>query len=131
VALVKVSDDGSGMSRENRLTAALLCQLLYRMDRMGEVGRTYRHSLAVGGEDGTLRARFQGRELESTVYAKSGYLRGVLALSGYVVHEKKTYAFSIIVNDYRKATYIAKRMMDRMVQEMDRELTGDARRNPD
>ena len=126
-----VIDDGSGMSRENRLTPALLCQLLYRMDRMGEVGKTYRRSLSIGGKDGTLRTRFNKPKIESTVHGKSGYLRGVLALSGYIVHEDKKYAFSILVNDYKNAVYIVKRMMDRMVGEMDRELTGEARRNPD
>jgi len=121
-----VIDDGSGMSRENRLNTQLLCRLLHKMHHMGEVGRTYRDSLAIGGHDGTLRTRFLKPRVESKVYGKSGYLNGVLALSGYIVHEEKTYAFSILINEYDKAVYLAKRMMDRMVSEIDRELTGAA-----
>jgi len=121
-----VIDDGSGLSRNNRVTTALLCRLLYQMHHLGDVGETYRDSLAVGGHDGTLRTRFAKPRVESTVYGKSGYLNGVLALSGYVVSEDRTLAFSILINDYDKAVYIGKRMMDRMVSEIDRELTGAA-----
>jgi len=121
-----VIDDGSGMSRENRVTTEMLCRLLHRMHRLGEAGQTFRDSLAIGGADGTLRNRFVKPTIESTIYGKSGYLNGVLALSGYVVHEDRAYAFSILINDYEKAVYLGKRMLDRMVGEIDRELTGAA-----
>ena len=119
-----VIDDGSGMSRENRLTAQLLCRLLAKMNRMGDVADLYRDSLAVGGRDGTLRTRFGEQRLTGTVHGKSGYINGVIALSGYLVHEDRAYAFSILINDYKKPVYVAKRMMDQMVGEMDKELTG-------
>lgn len=62
------------------------------------------NSLAVAGMDGTLRGRMTGaaRAL-GNVHAKTGTIRGVSALSGYVLAKNgKMFAFSILVNDTRK-----------------------------
>ena len=42
----------------------------------------FRNSLAKGGVDGTLQKRYAG--LDGRVFAKTGYIEGVRALSGYV-----------------------------------------------
>jgi len=77
-------------------------------------------SLAVGGENGTLERRFE--DLAARVRGKSGYIRHTITLSGYLSSGPRTYVFSILLNDYRKPVFRGKRLIDRIVAEMDAEL---------
>lgn len=91
--------DGSGMSRENRVSAETLAAWLVECSKDAGVYREMLASLAKPGE-GTLRTRFQGRSLSNQIYAKSGYLNGVRGLSGYVVAPNgRQVVFSILMND--------------------------------
>jgi D-alanyl-D-alanine carboxypeptidase/D-alanyl-D-alanine-endopeptidase (penicillin-binding protein 4) len=88
--------DGSGLSRKNRLTAASLHQVLVALHRH-PAGPEFRESLAEPGEEGTLRRRFTG--LSGRVFAKTGTLNGVSALSGYVLTKsEKWIVFSMLMN---------------------------------
>ena len=51
--------DGSGLSRDNRVSAALLTDWLNTFVADKRVGDTFINSLAIGGESGTLRRRFR------------------------------------------------------------------------
>jgi len=115
-----VVDDGSGLSRNNRVTADLLTQLLDRMHRTDERrAAMFIDSLPVGGEDGTLARRFNQDKLTGVVRAKSGYIKRVLALSGYIEHDEHTYAFSILLNDFDKPAFKGKRLIDQLVFAID------------
>jgi D-alanyl-D-alanine carboxypeptidase/D-alanyl-D-alanine-endopeptidase (penicillin-binding protein 4) len=88
--------DGSGLSRDNRLTARLQSDLLVAMSKHKEA-EAFRNSLAVGGKDGTIGKRMT--DLTGHVFAKTGYIGGVRALSGYVkTKQGKWLVFSIIYN---------------------------------
>ena len=73
-------------------------------------------SLATPG-NGTLAKRFCDIELgEATIHAKSGYLRGVCALSGYIIFDgRKPIVFSILVNDVEGTVSGAKKMQEAIV----------------
>ncbi len=89
--------DGSGLSEDNKVTSRLLTDLLAVMRARPDDGAAYLNSLAKGGIDGTLEARFAG--LNGHVFAKTGYIGGVRALSGYVkTMSGEWLAFSIIYN---------------------------------
>lgn len=91
--------DGSGMSRDNRVTPRTLTRWLERMAADSRFNDAFIESLASPGE-GTLRRRFQDERLTSTVRAKSGLLRQVRCLSGYVTaRDGRRVAFSIMLND--------------------------------
>ena len=93
--------DGSGMSRGNRFSPSQVVKVLSWM-HAGDYGETFRSTLAVGGEDGTLADRFTSPGLKGRVLAKSGYLRGASALSGYLVSKTGSdYAFSILMNGFK------------------------------
>lgn len=121
-ALTQVSD-GSGFSRDNRTTAAILVNLLHSLhhDENAEKTRFFRRSLAVAGESGTLEDRMG--DLDAVVFGKSGYLRGVSALSGYIVLEgeggaERTLAFSFLFNGFEPPLYNhqMKQLQNRMVE---------------
>lgn len=90
--------DGSGLARENRVTAAQLAKLLEAMSSEPSF-EAFRDSLAVAGETGTLEKRLGDKAIKGKVFAKTGYIRGVRALSGYVITDSRRVAFSVLMND--------------------------------
>jgi D-alanyl-D-alanine carboxypeptidase/D-alanyl-D-alanine-endopeptidase (penicillin-binding protein 4) len=91
--------DGSGMSRENRFAPRALTQLLRHMF-FHPAGLEFAQSLPYGGEDnGSWKRRLAAPPYRGNVFAKTGTLAGVSALSGYAkAVSGKTYAFSILLN---------------------------------
>jgi D-alanyl-D-alanine carboxypeptidase/D-alanyl-D-alanine-endopeptidase (penicillin-binding protein 4) len=95
-------DDGSGMSRLNRVTAtALVGAMAERM--ASEDADAFVDSLAEAGVEGTLRSRFgvgDRADLRGRVFAKTGYIRGVSTMSGLLRgRDGRWHAFSILIND--------------------------------
>ena len=89
--------DGSGLSREDRVTARMLTDLLAAMNRRPGAP-VFRDSLPIAGVDGTIKGRLT--QVKGRVFAKTGSIRGVRALSGYAVTaDGRTLAFSILCND--------------------------------
>ncbi|RJP34486.1 MAG: D-alanyl-D-alanine carboxypeptidase/D-alanyl-D-alanine-endopeptidase [Candidatus Omnitrophota bacterium] len=102
--------DGSGLSRENRLSARALVRVLQAMDRSSHAQLFY-DSLPLAGVDGTLEKRMRGSAAYRRVHAKTGTLSGVRALSGQIrAKSEKTYFFSILANGPRMATKFSKVM---------------------
>jgi D-alanyl-D-alanine carboxypeptidase/D-alanyl-D-alanine-endopeptidase (penicillin-binding protein 4) len=93
-----VIDDGSGLSKQNRLTALCLSELLRLMyERHGEA---FLQTLAEPGSEGTLAKRMRNTPAEGRVFAKTGYVSGVSALAGYVrAKSGKIIVFSILMNN--------------------------------
>lgn len=98
--------DGSGLSRNNRVSAEGMTRWLKVMSDDKSCGEMFVNSLALAGEEGTLRKRFRGAKLKNEVRAKSGYIREVRTLSGYVTNPTsgRRVAFSVLVNNYPPGT---------------------------
>lgn len=90
--------DGSGLSRYNTATPRAIIQTLDAM--YSAQGREiFLASLPVAGESGTLSRWFKATPVQGTVVAKTGTLRGIKALSGYMEHSAYgKLIFSIMVN---------------------------------
>lgn len=91
--------DGSGMSRENRFAPRHLTILLRHMF-FHPSGTEFAQSLPYAGEDmGSWKRRMAQPPYRGNVFAKTGTLEGVSALSGYAKGlSGKAYAFSIVLN---------------------------------
>lgn len=91
--------DGSGMSTYNRVTPRGVVTLLNWVNTQAW-GAAFRGTLPVAGVDGTLTNRFIGTLLQGKLFAKTGSLNAVSALSGWMTAKSgKILTFSIIVND--------------------------------
>ena len=91
-------DDGCGLSKQNAISAAAVNRILTHSFH-GPHRELFRDSLAVAGVDGTMQDRFRGSDLKGRVFAKSGYVNNVRALSGYLqTRDGQWYAFSILMN---------------------------------
>ena len=88
-------DNGSGLSRETRLSAALLVRLLqlaWSSPTMPEL----LNSLPINGLDGTMR---RSRATPGRAHLKTGSLRDVVGLAGYVLSDSgRRYVLVAIVN---------------------------------
>jgi len=92
--------DGSGLSPEDRITPRALTTLL-RYVAEQPWGAEFRTTLPIGGIDGTLFDRFLHGPLHGRVFAKTGTLEEVNALSGYVTAKNgRTLVFSILCNGH-------------------------------
>jgi len=107
--------DGSGLSRQNTATPRTLTTLLRGMYGSNNWDAFY-SSLPVAGESGTLRNRFRASPVQGKVRAKTGTLRGVRALSGYLDHpEYGTLIFSILANSPQHSGQVLVSTIDEIV----------------
>ncbi|MEO8346680.1 MAG: D-alanyl-D-alanine carboxypeptidase/D-alanyl-D-alanine-endopeptidase [Betaproteobacteria bacterium] len=79
-----VLENGSGLSRNERVSAGGLAQLLAAADRSA-AREEFASSLAVAATDGTVQKRFQTGNVGGQALLKTGTLEGVKALAGYVI----------------------------------------------
>lgn len=94
--------DGSGLSRNNRVTARFMADLLEIMaDRKGE-SATYVSLFPLVGKEGTVKSLLKGTSLQGKLALKSGSMNGVHCYAGYKLDDngKPTHAVVILVNDF-------------------------------
>jgi serine-type D-Ala-D-Ala carboxypeptidase/endopeptidase (penicillin-binding protein 4) len=106
-------DDGSGLSQKNKLTPDMITELLRFMHKHKH-SRIFFESLPVPGTDGTLEKRLKKEPYNSRIRAKTGYINGTSALSGYIeTLNEEVIAFSILVNKIKHgSTWKAKNLQD-------------------
>jgi D-alanyl-D-alanine carboxypeptidase/D-alanyl-D-alanine-endopeptidase (penicillin-binding protein 4) len=109
-------DDGSGLSRENKLSANAITKVLLDVYR-GKNREVYKNSFATGGIDGTIGKYFKDEKYKGKIFGKTGYIRGVKTFSGMCSGKEGDYIFSILANKSRGGTRealndIAKAIMD-------------------
>ncbi|WP_245846102.1 D-alanyl-D-alanine carboxypeptidase/D-alanyl-D-alanine endopeptidase [Longibacter salinarum] len=110
--LVRVYD-GSGLSRKDLATPGAMVQLLRHMNDHS-ARDVFRSSLAGAGENNTT---LEHRLRRAPVFAKTGSLRYVRALSGYALRPDGTpIAFSIFANNYTGPSYQITRTIDDVVR---------------
>lgn len=91
-------EDGSGLSRYNAVTAKMTAELLVAMADHPRFQEFY-DSLLIAGEDGDPR-RLNAPAARGNVHSKTGTLKGVSALSGYVTTgDGELLVFSVISNN--------------------------------
>jgi len=93
-----VIDNGSGLSRQTRLSASLLARVLQRAWSSAVMPELV-SSLPVTGLDGTLRRSRNNAATTGRAHLKTGSLRDVQAMAGYVLGASgKRYVLVAMVN---------------------------------
>ena len=93
-----VLENGSGLSRRERISAGSLARLLLAANA-SPVREEFASSLSVAAMDGTLQRRFLNGSVAGQALLKTGTLDGVRALAGYVINEDgRRFAVVAIVN---------------------------------
>lgn len=107
-------NDGSGLSRRNRVTSKSVVELLSKAMEL-PIGDEFYRSLSVAGKDGTLRKRLKETSAEYYVNAKTGTLRNASGLAGYATSiDGERFAFAFIFNGYNVSNF--KRTEDELAE---------------
>lgn len=106
--------DGSGLSRHNMISPHQIIQVLKYMHSSPHA-QVFLDSLAIAGKDGTLKNRWKENAAAGSIFAKSGTLTRIIALSGYI-HSKagNKYAFSIMVNNFKTKNATIRNLQDKI-----------------
>ncbi|WP_429282248.1 D-alanyl-D-alanine carboxypeptidase/D-alanyl-D-alanine endopeptidase [Paraburkholderia sp. GAS41] len=92
-------DNGSGLSRNEHITALSLADLLQTANA-SPVAQVFVDSLPVAGVDGTMRNRLTSQPVNGNAHIKTGTLRDVRAIAGYVASaDGVSYVVVSIIND--------------------------------
>ena len=95
-------ENGSGLSKKNRIPAETLVQVLQKAYQDPKLRSDFLSSLSILGVDGTLRRKFKNSDAAGRFFGKTGTLNGVSALSGYAFpsadSEAGPYAYAFILN---------------------------------
>ncbi len=78
-----VLDNGSGLSRNERMSAASMANLLQAANA-SPIGEAFVDSLPIVGIDGTMKNRLKDQPVLGNARIKTGTLRDVRAIAGYV-----------------------------------------------
>jgi PBP4 family serine-type D-alanyl-D-alanine carboxypeptidase len=111
--------DGSGLSRENRVSAKTMADLLFKLRKDPQYEILYT-SLPIGGVSGTLRNRFltTAPSAVGLVHAKTGTLNGTVSLAGYIESGEREYIFVTVADKIgrsNRASDKARALMDRIL----------------
>jgi D-alanyl-D-alanine carboxypeptidase/D-alanyl-D-alanine-endopeptidase (penicillin-binding protein 4) len=108
--------DGSGMSANDLIAPRAYTTLLTYAARQ-PWGDAWKATFPIAGVDGTLNGRFKSSPLAGKLFAKTGTLNEVNALSGYLTSASgKTIVFSILVNGHLPGSEVEIHAIDRICE---------------
>ncbi len=119
-----VMENGSGLSRQARISAGHLSQLLIKAAQ-GPYQPEFVASLGLVGLDGTVEKRLPGEGLEGRFHLKTGSLEGVSTLAGYgLTRSGRPLSLVVMVNHPQAAA--SKPVQDALLRWIGKELQEDA-----
>lgn len=107
--------DGSGLSRYNLFTPKSMVAILNKMHN--EFGMERIKAIFPTGGQGTISSYYKADS--GYVYAKTGTLSGVVALSGFLITKKdKLLIFSVLVNNHQSSATDIRRAVEKFLTEI-------------
>ena len=112
--------DGSGLSRQNLVSAAFFCSFLEQM-MSSPYFEDYVSSLPSPGKDGTMQYNMKSypASMKERIKVKSGSMNGVRCYSGYIIPTEgckdETIIFSIMVNNCTAPTWKVRPLLDKIM----------------
>ncbi|MBT5469080.1 MAG: D-alanyl-D-alanine carboxypeptidase/D-alanyl-D-alanine-endopeptidase [Nitrospina sp.] len=109
--------DGSGLSRQNRLSPTIIVDILRNVKDDLNVYPEFVSALGVMGVDGNVKNRMKKVESSGKARVKTGTLNFVSTLSGFFESkEGELFAFSILMNDLKCSNRRVKKIQDQIIQ---------------
>ena len=79
-----ILENGSGLSRIERISADSLARLLVHAAADADIAPSFVESLPLAGIDGTMKRRLQGESITGQAWIKTGSANDVRSMAGYV-----------------------------------------------
>ena len=113
-----VLDNGSGLSRTERLPPRLLADVLRAMNE-SEWAPEFLSSLPIVGVDGTMRNRLKDSTAAGRARVKTGTLRDVVSVAGYVRNADGELCILVALINHPQASHkIARPVVDALIEWM-------------
>lgn len=107
-------DNGSGLSRTSKMNAKLLAEMLdHAYDRYGS---RWMETLSIAGVDGTIKKRFRNTVVKKRAWMKTGTLKRVKNIGGYVKNRAGKYYTVVIIINSSKAKYRGAKLQDEIME---------------
>ena len=110
-----VLDNGSGLSRSERITARQMASLLHAAYK-GPHWPELLASLPVAGVDGTLSRRLKGTPVEGRARLKTGTLRNAVGLAGFVLDQQDRTWVVVALLNHDNAALKGKPVLDSVME---------------
>lgn len=110
--------DGSGLSLYDYLSSDLELKMLIYAYRNLDIYHTLYPTLPIAGVDGTLKGRMHNTPAFNNVHAKTGTVRGVSSLAGYLTTAHGHHLAFSIINQGIKTSAEGRAFQDRFCAEM-------------
>ncbi len=109
-------DNGSGLSRDTRISAEQLGKLLHFIFQQGYMPE-FMASLPVAGSDGAMAKRFLNDPLQGHAHIKTGLLDFVQTMAGYVTTATgERYVVVLLINNSRAHTRAGKNLQNEVIR---------------
>ena len=92
--------DGSGLARNNKISARYLARVLEKTAQNTSIAETFVQSLPLVGKGGSVASFMRDNKLPGELRLKSGSMSDVLAYAGYYTTPDNRYAIVVLVNNY-------------------------------
>lgn len=113
--------DASGLSRQNlvspeSLTTTLKAVLKWKGTENADKFQTLKNSLAIAGQAGTLKRRFQDSPVAGKLFAKTGTLNGTVTLAGFLEGaDRSTSVLTLMANQSDQPIAVLRNAIDEIV----------------
>ena len=116
-----VLENGSGLSRTERVTPRLLADVLRTMTR-SSLAPEFLASLPIVGVDGSMRNRLKESPATGHARIKTGSLRNVAAIAGYVFNaDNELHTVVALINDANAKHAVARPVLDALIDWISRQ----------
>ncbi len=107
-------DNGSGLSRTSKMNAKLLADMYD--DAYDRYGSRWMETLSIAGVDGTIKKRFRNTVVNKRAWMKTGTLRQVKNIGGYVKNRAGKFYTVVIMINSPKAKYRGAKLQDEIME---------------
>lgn len=115
-----VIEDGSGLSRNNRISPYFLAEVLDWMRLHKNNNNQYVNIFPVAGRSGTMRNFLKGTKLEGKIAAKTGSMRNVQCYAGFKLDDRgqPTHLVVVLLNNFADRTKLKKALEKLLLEKL-------------
>jgi D-alanyl-D-alanine carboxypeptidase/D-alanyl-D-alanine-endopeptidase (penicillin-binding protein 4) len=106
-------DNGSGLSRVAKLSATQLATMYDNAYRY--YGKRWMNTLSIAGLDGTIKKRFANTVVKNKAWMKTGTLKNVKNIGGYVQDAQGNYYTVVILVNSTRARYQGAKLQNEII----------------
>jgi D-alanyl-D-alanine carboxypeptidase/D-alanyl-D-alanine-endopeptidase (penicillin-binding protein 4) len=106
-------DNGSGLSQHSKISAKMFSEVYESAYRI--LGKRWMETLSIAGKDGTIKKRFRYKPAKKRAWMKTGTLKYVKNIGGYVKNRAGTYYSVVILVNTKKGRFRAVKLQNSII----------------